>query len=82
MPGAIAGEELESGAYIFTVHETLDTVRIYYEQELATLGWEKDDSSLGEPEIDYLAFFNKGDETLIFLLFAIDQNTTYVMLGK
>jgi hypothetical protein len=82
MPGAIAGEETESGAYIFTIHETLDDVRLYYEQELVALGWEKGDGGSGEPGVNHLAFFKKGNDSLIIILIAIDENTTYVLFGK
>ena len=41
MLGAIAGEELETGAYIFTINASFVEIQNYYDLELGKLGWKK-----------------------------------------
>lgn len=38
MPNALAGEG-DSGGYYFTINASLDEIQMFYEVELAKLGW-------------------------------------------
>jgi hypothetical protein len=82
MPGAIAGEETDTGAYIFTINASLDDIQNFYELELRKLGWKKTSGGAGVPGLNYIANFKLKDDSIILMLIAIDQQTTYVLLGE
>ena len=81
MPGAIAGEEKDKDAYIFTINASLADIQIFYDLELVKLGWIK---TAGFPDIhglNYMANFELKNDRIILFLVVIDQQTTYVLLG-
>lgn len=81
MLGAIAGEELDTGAYIFTINASFVDIQNYYDLELGKLGWKKIGGGEGVPGVNYIASFELKGDGIILMLIMIDQQTTYVLLG-
>lgn len=80
MPEAVAGEEGE-GSYAFTVTASAADVQLFYEEELAELGWSLLAISEGEMNATIM-IFQKGAEVASVTTFLLDEETIYVFLVK
>lgn len=81
MPDAIAGEELKDGehrSYSFTVSADVETVEIYYTEELPERGWRL--SSVDELGPGKLVVFAKGGELLSVDIFPADPTERLLLV--
>ena len=80
MPQATAGEG-DDQRYTFVVPATAVEVQTFYEQEMAKLDWSLLGVGDGENGMFLMVFQNRS-EAVSVSLFAVDPNTTYVVIVK
>jgi len=80
MPNALSGEGISQG-YIFTINATSDEIQLFYENEMAKLGWDALASGLSATNATLMIFF-KGANTFSVTIIPQPDGTMYVMLVK
>lgn len=80
MPNALAGEG-DSKGYIFTINATSDDIQLFYENEMAKLGWDALASGLSATNTTLMIFF-KGTNTFSVTIIPQPDGSMYVMLVK
>jgi hypothetical protein len=82
MPGAIAGEESNSGgqaSYMFTITSDIQTVQDYYTTELAKTGWAGFGAGQGETG-NALLIFMKGTDILTLSIIMADEEAGLILV--